>query len=213
MKLPEPGPYLIVDPSGCACEHLLAHLEEVIRAGARLVQLRDKRPWEPESRGFAERVLDICQRTDVSLIVNDEPARAHEIGAQGVHLGATDPDIASARALLGAGSIIGVSAYDNLERARAAEHAGADYISFGSIYPSPTKPRAVRISLDFLKRARETLDRPLCAIGGIRPDNARPLVEIGMSWLAVISGIWQAQDPVTAMRQLAQAFECVRHDP
>jgi len=213
LKLRGQGPYLIVDPKWRSRKRLIAELEEVIRAGAGLVQLRDKSQWDAESRDFAEQVLAICRQTHVPLIVNDDPVRAHAIGADGVHLGVADPSIGSARSLLGERSIIGVSAYADLERGRAAEREGADYIAFGSIYPSPSKPHAKRVSLDFLKMARRTLDTPLCAIGGIRPDNARPIVLAGISWLAVISGIWETPDPVAAMHELAQAFEPVRGKP
>ncbi|MHB1544208.1 MAG: thiamine phosphate synthase [Gammaproteobacteria bacterium] len=207
MKPRGQGPYLIVDPQGRSRTRLIAELEAVIRAGAGLVQLRDKSSWGGESRDFAERVLAICRQTRVPLLINDDPIRAHALGADGVHLGRTDPGIGFARALLGEESIIGASAYGDLERGRAAAREGADYIAFGSIYPSPTKPDATRLSLDSLRNARQSIDTPICAIGGIRPDNARPVVRAGADWLAVISGVWDAENPALAMRDLAHAFQ------
>jgi thiamine-phosphate pyrophosphorylase len=200
------GIYLIVDPGGRSRSWLINELEAVIRAGAGLVQLRDKSPWNSESRDFAEQILEICRETRVPLIVNDDPARAQALGADGVHLGREDPGVGSARARLGDQAIIGVSAYADPERGRAAAREGADYVAFGSLYASPTKPQAARFPLECLREARQSIDIPLCAIGGIRPDNARPVIEAGADWLAVISGVWDAANPVQAMRDFAHAF-------
>src|SRR6185312_14152545 len=111
----------------------------------------------------------LCDTHAVPLIVNDDVALAFAVGAAGVHLGRDDDDVAAARAALGAGAIIGVSCYDSLERARAAAAAGADYVAFGAFFPSPTKPQAVRASLDLLRQSA-TLGVPRVAIGGITPD-------------------------------------------
>ncbi len=213
MKLNGRGPYLIVDPQGRSRTWLIAELDAVIGSGAKLVQLRDKSPWGSESRDFAERVLAICRKRQVPLIINDDPIRAQAIGADGVHLGRSDPSIGYARGLLGEQAMIGVSAYDDLERGCAAIQAGADYVALGSIYPSPTKPQAVRIPLDVLRSARSAMSAPICAIGGIRPDNARAVIQAGADWLAVLSGVWDAPDPVEAMRSLAQAFEADQAKP
>ena len=121
------------------------------------------------------------------------------LGAAGVHLGEHDGDIGSARALLGADAIIGVSCYDDIERARRLVAEGADYIAFGAFFPSPTKPHARRAGIDLLRNSA-ILGVPRVAIGGITPDNAGSLVAAGADLIAVISGVFDAPDPISAAR-------------
>ena len=116
-----------------------------------------------------------------------------EIESAGVHLGRNDSDIASVRARLGETTIIGVSCYDSLERARDAAAAGADYLAFGAFFASPTKPYAPRATLDLLRAARE-FALPLVAIGGITPDNARLLIDAGADYVAAISSVFGLAD-------------------
>jgi thiamine-phosphate pyrophosphorylase len=128
------------------------------------------------------------------LIVNDDPALAANVGADGVHLGEDDASIMSARELLGPDRIIGVSCYNDFDRARAAVDAGADYVAFGSFFPSSTKPSARRADLELLRRAR-SLDVPVVAIGGIDADNARTLIDAGADAVAVITAVFLHDDP------------------
>ena len=138
-----------------------------------------------------ERVLrESCADARVPFIVNDDARLAQELAADGVHLGEHDGGIAGARALLGEDAIIGVSCYDDLERARRLANEGADYLAFGAFFPSSTKPNARRADIAL----------PRVAIGGITPDNASPLVAAGTDLLAVISGVFDAPDPIKAAR-------------
>jgi thiamine-phosphate pyrophosphorylase len=121
------------------------------------------------------------------------------VGAAGVHLGEDDGDIAAARALLGAKAIIGVSCYDDAGRARAAAAAGADYLAFGAFFASSTKPGA-RHARPGLLRQTASLDLPRVAIGGITPDNAPALIAAGADLVAVISGVFDAPDPIATAR-------------
>ncbi|HEX7731319.1 MAG TPA: thiamine phosphate synthase, partial [Rhodanobacter sp.] len=130
----------------------------------------------------------------------------------GVHLGRDDGDVAAARAVMGAGAIVGVSCYDSLERARTAAAAGADYIAFGAFFPSPTKPHAVRASPDLLRQSA-TLGLPRVAIGGITPDNAPSLVEAGADLLAVISAVFGAADVRAAAQRFARLYPPDRPRP
>ena len=122
-----------------------------------------------------------------------------------MHLGEHDGDLVSARVRLGAGAIVGVSCYDALARAREAVAAGADYLAFGAFFPSATKPNARHAAPDLL-RAAKPLGLPLVAIGGITPDNARPLLEAGADFLAVVSGVFGTADPEAAVRRYAALF-------
>ena len=183
---------------------LLARVLPLLGAAA-CVQLRNKRADAATLRAMGRRLHAACRDAGVPLVVNDDPALAAELGADGVHLGEHDGDLRDARALLGEAAIIGVSCYDSLPRARDAVAEGADYVAFGAFFPSPTKPHARRAGLDLL-RASATLGRPRVAIGGITPENARDLVAAGADLIAVISGVFDAPDPLAAARAYSSAF-------
>ncbi len=205
MNAPPRGVYLIVDPAGHDRHGQDDLLERLLDAGVRVVQLRDKERIPARSTTFARRLLALCRARGVPLLVNDDPVWARDLGADGVHLGAHDGAIREARALLGPDAWIGASAYADLNRAREAIREGADYVALGSLFPSVTKPHAPRASLDLIREARRTLERPVCAIGGIRPDNARSVMTAGADWAAVISAVWDAPDPLAATRDLVAA--------
>ncbi|HET7125806.1 MAG TPA: thiamine phosphate synthase [Lysobacter sp.] len=173
---------------------------------AACLQLRCKSMEGDALRETASLLLTACREAGVPFIVNDDARLAREVGADGVHLGEHDGGIAEARALVGDDAIIGVSCYDDLQRARDAAAAGADYIAFGAFFPSPTKPNARRASTDLL-RASAGLDLPRVAIGGITPDNAHPLVAAGADLVAVVSGVFDAPDPIRAARAYLSCFE------
>lgn len=166
---------------------------------AACLQLRAKSMDDRLLRGAGARLREACADARVPFIVNDDARLAQELDADGVHLGEHDGGIAGARALLGENAIIGVSCYDDLERARTLTAQGADYLAFGAFFPSPTKPHARRASLDLL-RDSAVFGLPRVAIGGITPDNAGPLVAAGADLLAVISGVFDAPDPIKAAR-------------
>lgn len=202
------GLYVITDPALLPGPTLLHAVEAVIRGGARLVQYRDKTTDTARRLAEARALADLCQGHGVPLIVNDDPGLAAAAGADGVHLGKDDGDVSSARVQLGPRALIGVSCYDSLERAVAAAHAGADYVAFGSFYASGSKPDAVRASPGLLREARRALPGiPLCAIGGITPTNASPLLEAGADMLAVIRGVFAEKDVAGAARAYACLFD------
>jgi thiamine-phosphate pyrophosphorylase len=139
-------------------------------------------------------LLGMCRGFGVPLILNDDLRLALDIGADGAHLGREDGDLAAARAALGPGKLLGVSCYDDMGWAREAKHIGADYIALGSFFASPTKPGAVRAPLTLLTRARVEFGLPVCAIGGIKLDNAPQLIAAGADLLAVITDLFEAPD-------------------
>lgn len=173
---------------------LLRRAGQALLGGARLLQYRNKTAAAALRREQAAALLGLCRRHGAALIVNDDLALAQEIGADGLHLGRGDGDPAAARAALGPGRLLGVSCYDEMERARAARRGGADYLAFGSFFASPTKPAAVRAPLTLLAEAKAELGLPLCAIGGIALDTAPRLIEAGADLLAVISDLFEAPD-------------------
>lgn len=192
---------------------LLDKVERALQGGARLVQYRDKSGDVALRFEQASELLALCRRFSVPLIVNDDLRLADLSGADGVHLGRGDGSLRAARLLLGPGKIIGVSCYNGLQLARAAQADGADYAAFGSFFPSATKPQAVAAPLDLLHEARRELTLPLVAIGGITPDNAGQLLAAGAAALAVISAVFDAPDVRAAAAGFAGLFEPLTNPP
>ena len=170
------------------------------------LQLRAKSMQRDALHDAAMLLRDACAEAGVPFIINDDARLAADVAADGVHLGEHDGGITESRTLLGDDAFIGASCYDDLQRAHAAAAAGADYIAFGAFFPSPTKPNARRAGIDLL-RDSAGLGIPRVAIGGITPDNARPLVEAGADLIAVISGVFDAPDPIRAARAYLCCFE------
>lgn len=186
-------------------DDLFAAVEAALAGGACLLQYRDKTGDAERRRAEADEISRICARYDVPFIVNDDVALARDTGG-GVHLGREDVSIAEARAALGPDAIIGVSCYGSIERARQLQGEGADYLAFGAMYPSPTKPHAPVAPHDVLTQAK-ALGLPIVAIGGITVDNAQVLIDAGADYLAVVSAIFAAPDIQTATRRFADLFE------
>lgn len=202
---PRRGLYLIT-PEYADDRLLLESVTRVLPARPALLQYRSKSLSRSRRREQAVALAAVCADHGVGLIINDDLALAAEIGALGVHLGRDDANIAQARMLLGHDAVIGVSCYDDRALAERAAAAGASYIAFGAFFVSPTKPQARRASLELL-RTSAAYGMPRVAIGGISPDNAEPLVRAGADLLAVISGVFDAPDPLAAARQLQSLYD------
>lgn len=208
--MPEPvvrGLYAIADTLYLPEERLASAVEEAITGGARVIQYRDKGHDRARRHRQALILLAVCRARGVPLIVNDDVELAAAIDADGVHVGRDDAAIAAACAQFGANRIIGVSCYNELERARAAESAGASYVAFGRFFPSRSKPQAVSAPIELLSRARAELRVPIVAIGGITPENGGSLIEAGADALAVIEGVFNQTDVRAAARRYARLFE------
>ncbi|QWT20088.1 thiamine phosphate synthase [Bacillus sp. NP157] len=202
-RLPGKGVYAITDGPR---DDLFAAVEAALAGGIRLLQYRDKTTDATRRRQEATELASLCARHDVPLIIGDDVSLAREIGAAGVHLGFHDMPVAEARALLGPDAIIGTSCYGSLERAIQMRDAGADYIGFGAMHPSPTKPHATTIGLDVLTQAAQ-LGLPVVAIGGLTPDNVQPVLDAGADYVAVVSAIFSAPDIQAAARRFADLFD------
>jgi len=167
-----------------------------LEGGIALLQYRSKE----RNRAQAAAIARLAKDFGVPLIINDDVELALELGAHGAHLGRDDGDLATARERLH-GRILGASCYNELAHARTAVAAGADYVAFGSVFTSPTKPDAVRAPLALFRDAKP-LGVPLAAIGGITLENAPQLIAAGADLLAVISDLFEAPD----IRQRARAY-------
>jgi thiamine-phosphate pyrophosphorylase len=167
-------------------------------------QLRVKNVDEHELARLAEPLQRICSDAEVAFIVNDSIALAKRLGADGVHLGQSDGEIADARALLGPTAQIGKTCHDSRHFAMEAGEAGADYVAFGAFYPTTTKPSHYRPDPSILSWWSSLFEIPCVAIGGITPDNAQPLIDAGADFLAVCQAVWSADDPAVPVRRFGE---------
>jgi thiamine-phosphate pyrophosphorylase len=186
-------------------QDLLQAVGAALEGGARVVQYRDKTTELVRRRAEAVALARLCAACGVPLIINDDVDLALECGATGVHLGAEDVGIATARIRLGSNAIIGVSCYDSLDRARQAFEDGADYVAFGAFHPSTTKPLA-RCARPDLLRSAKGLGMSVVAIGGITPDNASVLIDAGADCVAVVSSLFDATDIRSVARRFSLLF-------
>jgi len=181
---------------------LLRCVAQALEGGIAMLQYRRKgRQHIDEAKTLAR----MCRDCSVPFIVNDDVDLALEVDADGVHLGRDDGELVAARAKLG-GRLLGASCYDSLATARTAVAAGASYVAFGSVFPSSTKPAAVRAPLNLFREAR-LLGVPLVAIGGITLQNAPQLLAAGADCAAVISDLFDAQDIAARARAYGMLFQ------
>ena len=183
-----------VTPADNLLPRLSALVGLALEGGARLVQYRNKEAPMPLKRSQAAELLRICHAHDARLIVNDDVWLAIEIGADGVHLGRDDADPVMARQALGPKRLLGVSCYGDVERAVAAEAAGADYVAIGSLFASATKPNATRAPLELITEIKRRVKVPVAAIGGIKLENAPAVLAAGADMVAVVSDLFDAMD-------------------
>ena len=201
------GLYVIADSSQLGNARLLERVEPALRGGARIVQYRDKSADTQRRHREAQALRSLCTHYDALFIVNDDPRLAAEVGADGVHIGRADASVREVRSVMHAEAVVGCSCYDELARAVTAEEEGADYVAFGSFFPSRVKPDAVRPEVDLLQRAKRRLAVPVVAIGGVTLDNARGLVAAGADALAVITGVFAQADVEAAARALQSLYQ------
>ncbi len=205
MKIfPSSGLYAVTAENHAHPEALAAAVSAALRGGARVIQYRAK--TSPNSLEEARLLLAECRAAGVPLLINDDIELALAVGADGMHLGRDDGSPEQARTRLGKEAIIGVSCYDSIELAVAAERQGASYVAFGRFFTSKSKPDAPCSRLATLTEAKRRLRVPVVAIGGITPENGRILIEAGADCLAVIDGVFGSGDPELAARAFAPLF-------
>lgn len=196
-----------ITPDEPDTSRLLSAVEGALVGGCRWLQYRDKVSAGEERLARAVALRELCRAHGAALIVNDDILLAKAAAADGVHLGRDDGSLAEARAALGSDAILGASCYGDLETARRAVAAGADYVAFGAVYPSPTKPLALKVPIELFVRCRNEIHVPVCAIGGIALANAGPLIAAGVDLLAVISDLFSAPDIAARSAAYQNLFE------
>jgi thiamine-phosphate pyrophosphorylase len=203
VKFPKRGLYAITQTEGKSIASIIREVEAALRGAAVVIQYRDKAPLN--ANYLATQLLQLCHRYHAPLLINDDVELALAIGADGVHLGRDDGDIAYARRQLGQEAIIGISCYNDVKKAQSMAAKGADYVAFGRFFPSGSKPLAAPAELGTLQQAGQLLDVPIVAIGGILPENGGQLLAAGADLLAVIGGIFD-NEPETAARAYQALF-------
>jgi len=204
------GLYTIIDSQLLGERNHLEVAEQLIRGGAKVIQLRHKLDGKKEELlAIAQRLKELCSGHGVLFIVNDYMDIALAVGADGLHLGQKDLPAATARKLLPMGMILGISV-NTVEQAKAAEAGGADYIAVGSMYPTESKEKAVVVGPERLREVRGVVKLPLVAIGGINKDNAGEVATAGADGVAVIGAVLGVEDVGKAARAVIKAFEGVK---
>jgi len=202
------GLYVITDKKLIPRDRFIETVENAIRGGAKIVQLREKDTPEEEIIKLGKGILEITRKYGIPLIINDSPKIAKEVGADGVHLGRDDPGIFESRKLLGSRAVIGVSCYGEIERGLLAEREGGDYVAFGTPFFTPTKPDRKPTPFEALREAKRRITKiPVFAIGGITKENAQSVLETGVDGIAVITAVFSSANPEEEARSLAEFFE------
>ena len=196
--------YLVTDKSDDV-EKSLRTIEEGIKGGVSVVQIREKTADTLDFYNLALKVKEITAKYDVPLIINDRVDVALAVDADGVHVGQTDMPCDVTRALVGPDKIVGVSAA-TIEEAKKAERDGADYIGSGAVFPTSTKDDAPKITKKDLKEIVDSISIPVVAIGGINLNNAHELNGTGIAGLSVVSAIMSSDNPKKSSEELLNIF-------
>ncbi|MBP3618675.1 MAG: thiamine phosphate synthase [Lachnospiraceae bacterium] len=193
--------YFITDSTNYSEEEFLFRVEQALRGGVTLLQLREKEKSTREYIELAEKVHELTKRYNVPLIIDDRVDVALAVDAEGVHVGASDMPVATARKLMGEDKIVGATA-KTVPWAKEAYEQGADYLGVGAIYPTTTKVKTVLTSTDTLRDICNAVPIPANAIGGLNKDNIDVLKGIPVAGICVVSAIMKADNPKTAAEEL-----------
>jgi thiamine-phosphate pyrophosphorylase len=199
------GLYLVT-PDWDDTEALLKATEIALTVGVGLLQYRHKTASGELRLEQASALLTLCRQHNVPFIVNDHIDLCIALDADGIHVGGTDASVAVVRTLIGKEKILGASCYGDFSLAEQAQIAGASYVAFGGFYPSRVKKYEVSTPASIVSKAKAELTVPVCVIGGMTPENAKPLVKEGADMVAAISSVYSAADIATAVREFAVLF-------
>jgi len=199
------GLYLVT-PDWDDTEALIKATEIALTVGVGLLQYRHKTASGELRVEQASALLKLCRQHNVPFIVNDHIDLCIELDADGIHVGGTDASVAVVRTLLGKDKILGASCYGDFALAEQAQIAGASYVAFGGFYPSRVKKYEVSTPASIVSKAKSELTVPVCVIGGMTPENAKPLVREGADMVAAISSVYSAENIAKAVREFAALF-------
>jgi len=200
------GLYAITDENLISEKNFEQAVKSALQGGSKIIQYRDKSNNHNKRLRQATLLRALCTQNNAICIINDDIDLAKAVCADGVHLGKNDNSIAQARKILGDNSVIGVSCYNNLELAIAAEKNQASYVAFGAMFSSSTKPDASAAKLSIISAAKQQLKIPVCAIGGITQENIFQVIDHGADMAAVISSLFSSSNIKVAANNLSQKF-------
>lgn len=209
MKKFDSSLYFITDSTNYTEEEFLFRVEQALKGGATLLQLREKEKSTREYIELAEKVHEIAKRYNVPLIIDDRVDVALAIDAEGVHVGASDMPVATARKLMGDDKIVGATA-KTVPWAKEAYEQGADYLGVGAIYPTTTKVVTVLTSTETLDAITKAVPIPVNAIGGLNKDNIDILKGISISGICAVSAIMKAENPENSTKELKEKAKELR---
>lgn len=192
------GLYVITDEHLTPDDQVHSYVQQALKAGANIIQYRNKTKTDDEVEEICRALQAMCTQYNVPFIIDDRPHLATKIHADGIHIGKDDMPIQEARKIFPKG-IIGVSCYGSIRKAKEAQDEGADYVAFGSFFASPTKPHSGIISMNVLHKAKEAIDLPICAIGGIEQSNIAEIAATQTDMISVVSAVFKGdvQENVT----------------
>lgn len=208
-RMTRTGLYLVTDDR-LAPDALMGKLTAAIKAGADVVQFRDKRMDREAVAAVGKQVAETCRALGALFIVNDDAQLAADLNADGIHVGQEDASPAEVRKIVGPDQIIGLSVSHLHEADKAALDPDLDYIGFGALFNTPTKPDAEPAGPDMLAQAREKVPFPIVGIGGVTAANLAPAFAAGADSVAVVSAVFSAPDPAAATRELLAAIKKAR---
>lgn len=196
------GLYAITDEILTPRDSILSQVEVALESGIGLLQYRDKTSSDEEIETLCIHLLHLCRLHNTPFVIDDRPYLAQKIGADGLHIGKDDIPLAKAKAIFTKG-FIGVSCYGSIPNALEAQNQGADYVAFGSFFPSPTKPHSEVVSMNVLEKAKEVLRIPTCAIGGINVTNIHEIAAHRPDMISVVSALWEGniQQNIAQLKQ------------
>ena len=200
------GLYAITDQHLISEADFLSAIEAALLGGVSIIQYRDKSDDNNKRLQQASTLQSLCQQYGAISIINDDIELAQKVEADGVHIGKDDQSLKKAREALGDDAIIGVSCYNDIGLALTAEKNSADYVAFGTMFSSPTKPDAVMATPNIISEAKRQLNIPVCGIGGITEENIHQLIQHDTDMAAVISSLFAAGDIQQRARLLRQHF-------
>lgn len=195
------GLYGITDEKLTPDESVLDCVTKALQAGVSIIQYRNKTKTDSEVKDICIALQSLCSGYDALFIIDDRVDLAQEIGADGLHIGQNDISLIEARSIFKDG-IIGVSCYGDVESALKAQKEGANYVAFGSFFPSPTKPKSAVVPLDVITKAKETLDIPVCVIGGISCTNIDQIMQHNPDMVSVINALFDGDITLNAINLL-----------
>ncbi len=205
----DPELYFITDSTGFSEEEFLQRIESALEGGVTLIQLREKNRTTREYIELAGKVHDITKRYNVPLIIDDRVDVMLAAGAEGVHVGAEDMPVKTARKLIGREKILGATT-KTVEAAKKAYEEGADYLGVGAIFPTTTKVKTVLTKTETLAEICEAVPIPANAIGGLNPDNLEVLRGCKIAGVCAVSAIMKADSPKEAAKAMKQAFRKIK---